>query len=354
MRYMRLAMLIAAAVVLRAQPAPSPLVAQETARARLLLQSNQLVDRAWGAYFAGRLPSEDLKDMLADQLRIASTLSGASTEEVALIAALFDAAIQSDASVPAAVLEALQRQWGEPVLILLSRAHDSESEDLLLKLGADKNRDLVWLAANNLLYERRSPRWYAETLGELSLTHRFRVTDSNNARGIGVGIGCGLCGDSGPTMLHGFPPITIYSLQLDPARGAVVLARGPEDVYYRRTVFAPGQGFGFGSCYSHVDPATVQIGYVAALAGIPSTQAEKLFHQQTEIRYAGIDDFNRRVEQSFRSQETAIRTLFESIDASGLHTPTGQRMRITPEVDDQRETPQGSLPYVPSRDVVLN
>jgi|ERR1017187_3047990 hypothetical protein len=82
----------------------------------------------------------------------------------------------------------------------------------------------------------RSQRWYKQILGDVTFKHHFTVTDSDVGSGAGGGIGGSLCGDGVAAMVQGFPPTTIYDLVQFPVRGDVLLARGPEDVYYRRTV----------------------------------------------------------------------------------------------------------------------
>ena len=49
----------------------------EAARARRLLASPQWLDKAWGAYFAGRLHSEELHQSLIEAFRGASALRDA-------------------------------------------------------------------------------------------------------------------------------------------------------------------------------------------------------------------------------------------------------------------------------------
>src|ERR1039457_2656210 len=70
----------------------------EAARARHLLASPQWQDKAWGVYFAGRLHSDELKEPIIEAFREASALRDAKpvTEEYDYLAALFDAAIQTD------------------------------------------------------------------------------------------------------------------------------------------------------------------------------------------------------------------------------------------------------------------
>jgi len=82
---------------------PSPVSVQEAERARQLLGSAQWVDKAWGAYFAGRLHSDDLDQLLIEQFRQSAALRNAQgyTDEYAFLAVLFDAAIEAGITVPA-------------------------------------------------------------------------------------------------------------------------------------------------------------------------------------------------------------------------------------------------------------
>jgi hypothetical protein len=67
-----------------------------------LLQSRQWVERAWGAYLAGRLHSDDLEQSLIQQFQSAAALHGfgSYSDEWWSLNVLFDVAIHSDIVVP--------------------------------------------------------------------------------------------------------------------------------------------------------------------------------------------------------------------------------------------------------------
>jgi hypothetical protein len=253
------------------QPAPST---QQAERALVLLNSSQWLDKAWGVYLAGRLHRDDLRQPLIEQFRFATPLRDSQpyTEEGAFLAALFDAAIEADIAIPAALLEPFQEKWTDPVLILLARGDDNE--DMLLAMLRNQRRDVVWLTANNLLLERKSERWYATTLEEVTLTHRFAVADSDEGAGLGAGQGGGICGDGIAAMPKGFPPVTLYYLKNSGQRGNVLLARGPENVYYQRTVVPTDKQVGTGSCMSLVDRMAIRFGYLAQTSR-PATRRDR-------------------------------------------------------------------------------
>ncbi len=278
-----------AGVALCAQPVPTS--AQEAERARQLLQSTQWVDKAWGAYLAGRLHSADLQQPLIDEFRTAAVLRNAPSwsPEHAYVYVLFDAAIEADIAVPADLLEPFEEGWTPPVLILLARGNDGE--DMLLGLSAHESQSIVWLAANNVLFGMKSQRWFTRLLSELEITHRFTVTDQLYGPGAGGGVGGGYCGDGGAAMPKGFPPVTLYELEDHAQRGSVLLAHGPQDVFYKRTVIPTDKQVGMGSCGSGVDRASMQIQYLAELGNLKADEGERLFHSQTSIQYRGSRRF---------------------------------------------------------------
>jgi hypothetical protein len=334
----------------RAQP--MPIAAQENALAQQLLHSPRLADKAWGAYLAGRLRPDDLQGMLVEQFQSAASMSGAASgsEEYGFVAVLFDAAIEADVSLPAAVLEPFEERWQDPVLILL--VHAKDSEEFLLRLGENKVRDLVWLAANNRLAEMRSQRWYVRTLSEISITHRFTLVDPNSGSGHG-GVGGGFCGDGIYSVPKGFPPITLYTLQNQPMRRSVLLVPGPKDVFYQRTMVPTDKHAGFGSCGSILNRPDIQAGYLAQLAGMPIKKGESLLHSETEISNSGVENFKREVEQALEEQEKGIRGMILAIKKRELDAGPGVRLQIISEVNDQRHNPTYSVPAVAPREFVL-
>lgn len=341
-----------AAGLLRAQP--EPIHVQEAHRARRLLQSPQLAEKAWGAHLAGRLHSDDSQKALIEEFAPAALLrdSPYSSQEHAFLTVLFDAAIEAGVTVPATLLEPFEEGWTAPVLILLAR--DKHSEDALLRFRSEKSQNTVWLAANNLLLEKKSKRWYEALLTETSITHRFMVTDPGRGPGIGGGEGGGSCGDGVAEMPKDFPPVTLYTLHDDGLTGDVLLARGPQDVYYRRTVVPPGKQVGFGSCSSLLNRMAARIGYLAALRGESAEKIERLFHSETYMQYTSDEDFQREVERSMTAQEQGIRECVQAIERAGMRAPD-VRLRIVPEVSDTRQKAKELLlPAVAAREFNLH
>ncbi|HLJ50687.1 MAG TPA: hypothetical protein VKU01_31960 [Bryobacteraceae bacterium] len=342
--------LVIASAGLAGQQAPD--AAQEMEHARRLMGSPQLADKAWGVYLAGRLHSDEFDRLLIEEFRSAAVLRDASsyTEDVAFLAVLFDAAIEAGITVPAGLLEPFTEKWIDPVLILAAR--DKDSDELLFALRGDKSRDIVWLAANNLLFERRSQRWYTAILNEVGVTHRFIVTDSGAGAGSSAGAGGGVCGDGVAQMPPGFPPVTLFHLENNGRRGSVLLARGPEDVFYKRTIVPTDKQVGFGECSSLVDAAAMRVGYLAKLRHWSVEQTGELFHRETTVPYSTLENFSLEVDRHLKAQEQGIREFIQAVSKDGLTIPD-VRLHLAPEISDRRQRATDPLPVPAPRDIAL-
>jgi len=327
--------------------------AQEAARARQSLQSTQWIDKAWGAYFAGRLHSDQMREPLIEQFRASEVLRDAmsGSEEHAYMLVLFDAAIESDITVPAELLQPFEENWAAPVLILLAR--DKDSEDSLLRLSVEKSPDIVWLTASNLLAERNSQRWYTGLLGSVNIAHRFTVFDPGTGAGTGGATGGGVYGDGGAAMPKGFPPVTIYALRTGCMPGSVLLAQGPENVCYQRTVVPTDKQVGFGAGHTSFKRDDMRGGYLAQLANMTSSEVRSILHPETTLEFHGIDAIRQSMEQGLDAQEEDIRALLQKIANRGLEVPTGVHLQVVPEVIDQRSDRSEALPPLAPREIQL-
>ena len=341
-----------AAGALCAQPAS--IGEQEAEHARQLLDSASLLDKAWGAYLAGRLHVDDLDRLLIEQFRQAAAFrdAGYHTDEFAFSAVLFDAAIEAGITVPAALLEPFEERWSGPVLILLAR--DTGGQDALLRFSGERSQNIVWLAANNLLFERKSQPWFAAILGAIEVTHKFTVTDPGELRGgVGGGRYGASYGDGMAAMPKGFPPVALYTLQDYAQKDSVPLAHGPRDVYCKRTIVPTDKQVGIGSSGATLDRDAIRIGYLAQLGHMPLDQAQSLIHSETHIYYADDESFARMVDQTMQVQEQGIRNLLRAIESDGLRAPA-IHLRVVPEVRDERRTQNDPLPSVAPRDIDLD
>jgi hypothetical protein len=319
-----------------------------------MLSSPQWLEKAWGAYFAGRLHSTELQEPLVDALREAAALRDAyfGTEEYGYVAALFDAAIESEFTVPAAVLDLFEDKWRAPVVILLAR--DPAAEESLLRLRDQKLNDPEWLAVSNLLLGLKSQRFFAKALSEINISHSFEVKDPGGSESWGGGVGGGIYGDGVLAMPKGFPPIAVYNFVDYELKGDILLARGPQDVYYRRTLAPTDKQIGYGVSGSVLDRSKLAVEYLAALGNMTEGEAVYLFHQQTLIEFSGDDDLRQRWDGALSAQEAAIRAFIRTAQGRGLGSVTGTTLKIVPQLHDDRKITGGPVPALTPWEFVLD
>ncbi len=323
----------------------------EAQRAVALLDSSDWQSKSWGAFHAGRLRNPALQDKLIAQLRLMRgsqrpVIPRGDTGEYAFIAALFDALIESGATVPANELEPFLKGWIDPVLILAAR--DAGSNDLLLRMRSDVRNDTYWISASNLLAVRRSADWYAAMLNELSITHTFVVTNPNAGPVIrGGASGGGYCGDGGFGTLQGYPPLVVYVLTLDQTPGAVTFVEGPRTIYYRRQ---PGPS----SCGPILRRSCLHAEYLAWLAGVKPEDANAVLQPKSTIPFTTAAAFAQSVASSLKAQEQTLRDLLETITKkTGLRSAAGTQLALQPETEDRRESTAAPLPQLPAKLVRL-
>ena len=336
------------------------MAAAETVRARVLLDAPELSEKAWGAYFAARLHDDSFRESLIAQLRLQIPFSYAApdSEEHAYIQTLFDALIELGSPVPADAALPFEDQWRAEALILLAR--DPVNGDELSKMREENLTDVEWLAVSNLLLRFRPQELFAMTLRELKITHRFEIVDPQ--RGIGFG-GISACraAASVPTARTpvGFPPVGAYSLEWgttdDALGGDVLLAPGPHNIYYKRTVVPAGaEGRIATPPPAAPDRQQFLLEYIERLSGLTAENGSTLFHPVTTIEWRSAADCARAIEAALDRQATNIAALLADQKQLGRVNLDGIRMEIAPTVEDRRQNASGDLPIVGPKPIPLN
>jgi hypothetical protein len=361
---------LAATVFFAAGPANAQpgMAAAETVRARMLLDSPNPAERAWGAYFAARLHDDSFLEPLISQLRLQIPFAGAAPdyETPAYIRTLLDALIELGRPVPADAVLPFESQWRAETLILLAR--DPANGDELLKMRKEELTDVEWLAVNNLLLRFRLPALFAITLQELKITHRFAIVDPQNGIGFGGSKGCG-GGASVSTgrVPVGFPPVGVYSLEdggaqsvqfgsaEDALSGDVLLAPGPHNIYYKRTV-APAGSEGRIAAPGPQAPDRQQflLEYIERLCQLTAENGAELFHPMTTIAWQNAADCARAIEAALDRQATNIARLLAAEKQMGRVNLDGIQLEIAPTVQDFRRNASDALPIVGPRAIPLN
>ncbi|MFN7998059.1 MAG: hypothetical protein U0Q18_30845 [Bryobacteraceae bacterium] len=264
---------LAAAAAFAQQPGPDVSIERQAGeRARKLLASPLYLEKAWGAFLAGKYRLQDCTPDLLTQMAAMRDAADSSlredTPEFAAIQATLDALIQLGHSVNSSTVAPYFARYPNEVLILLARDPSANGE-ALLKLAQDDLGDRQWAAIYNLLVQVRNPGVAAQVLAAVRIRHVFHVTDGVHFRGSGGGTGGGvLC--SAFALAPGFPPTGFYELVESPQTGDVMLAGGRHPVYYRRTTVPSAHSTAHDRRLQLVDRDGYRMDYLAWLSdGLP-------------------------------------------------------------------------------------
>jgi hypothetical protein len=325
-------------------------------QARLLLQSQNLLDQAWGAWYAGVSHDPALRQPLIARLRLAQSLkdSPRDSEGYAYVQALFDSLIQIPGAVPTDVIQPFETAWRPEVLILLNRdAGGAGNESALLAMREESMPDEEWAAVNDLLFSVASKPFFQKTLQEIRITHDFLITD----RALAFCGGTTACGSSIRSFPKGFPPIALYQLQTAMTPGDVLLLERPVAVYYRRIVVPSGGEVEWNDCKSDTVPTELRQTWRAqlfsAIDWLTEEKAQQLFHPQTIVKWQGASQATAEIEELLAQQAAAIQTLVGNAQRRGLIDASALRLTINPTVSDVRSDRNLAAPRVASRDVVI-
>jgi hypothetical protein len=217
----------------RAGAPQSALPEDAGAEAARLLRARGSRERAWGAYYAGAYGLKEHAPLVVALLEDADGADGG-WEESSVKRAALDALIRLNADVPPEKLLPLYQLAPDETIILLAREPERNA-GALLTLFSDETASARWVAVGNLLAEALAKGFAARLLAGLKLKASVYVYDQEGERGFNSGRGTGCGGSSHFTLLpDGFPPFDRYALTTTPRRGAVVVARGRQTVYYVR------------------------------------------------------------------------------------------------------------------------
>lgn len=327
-------LLLALALSTCAAPA-QPVV--DALKVRQLLSSPVLQDRAWGVFWASRLALPGSDSLFLDQLDSLQPYAATRSDsaESACIDAVFDALISSGKSVPAQRLTPFAPHWRDEVLILLAR-QPGNNEDLLLSMRNEQSTQQQWTAVNNLLLRMRSQRFFAKTLAELSIRHRFVIVDhSAVAAEAAGGGGFALCGSR--QLPKGFPPIGIYQLTDTRAEGDVLVVSGPRDVYYRRTVIQTDTLIGLSVTGATFERQQDLLAYLAAWNHGRTEDARQTFLRTTTVVWRGAGVFQRTAEAALGAQMAAIQAFLATAKQCAAPDLSGTRLKIVVDIEDHRK-----------------
>ena len=358
--------LIALATEVRAEPIDrSPRLA-ETLRN---LASDELRDRAWGAYRASENRFLDAAPLIRRNL---ARLPRRDTDKGTAIAraACLDAIARLNVRLPPG--ELTRHAFGEhvgAVLVLLTRRDPVPVRPLLEILDRDEE-DLGtagWLATGNLFLARRAPGFAARVLGRIETEIEVRVRSVADFRAPGFVI----CSDGAYRLPEDFPPLVLHALSVRKSEGATLLAPGIRPVFVEREERRNGSGCGSVTTDREPDRNDYRaewIDHILRQAGArpprdgirrhrwwrlrPVEWETKLGppgHARVAVRWAGKAPFRRQLRLEAEACHVTFWNTVRVLMKAGWVAPDEARLltpRIRYRVRDQRSRRTPSLPEV--------
>ncbi len=343
-----------------AQPAPSDpaiivanLEKQTGPLAEAWLHSPDPRFQAWGAYLVLRdRHTEAIPDLLAivagfQVVENAATVADVDQHDAML--GVLDALIQFGAEVPLADAQRLYPQFPVQSLILLSRSQEDTTPALLAIFQSEQRWRAAWLAAGNILVQRRAEGFAAAVLAGLTVHAQVDVYDSGVGGGFGGGsLCCGLGGQSRPKI--GWPPLGVYAfggcgIRLQP--GATLLADGPDPVYYHRQVNDSYHADGVTGCGCGEDRDLVYQHYLTALLFHPPEEPPLCAHVSHLIEWQGPDAYSSELAAFIAAQQRVFAELARQLGNLRLLSDAEaatQRPRLQIRISDYRASPAPALP----------
>ena len=318
-------------------------ISEATNTARAQLQSGEPREIAWGAFRAAAYRLRGLGPEVIAAIEQSPT-GHLSLEQSTMLASLFDAGVQLDLAMPAALLKRFWQMFPVQTSVLLARA-TGDRATTLLDLARSTN-GLRWFAVANALLEASAPGFAYLILKDVQFRILVAVSeDGTRTVGESAGSSCGVADGIGLNP-SGFPPKALYSLGLG-TNGEIVLSSGPRTVYYRRTVEYQAQ-FG-ASTFDVAGPTDEErFQYVTALAG--SEWSRMSLSRSEPIRWQNGHQLIEDVAAVRSAAEYRYRALVEALTSAGRLTAQEADGLAKPAVEiklvDTREDKSIPLPNI--------
>jgi hypothetical protein len=325
------------------------------------LHSSDVRLQAWGAYVVLR---DDHRQFTPDLIAMVSAYDVSGWPVVFLKAtpaqqdrhdamlAILDAVIQLHASVHASEAARLYPEFPAQSLILLSRDGTDANSFLLEIFRAEHLQQAGWLAAGNLLVDRRVPGFAAAVLGAMTVHAKIRVVTTNTS-GHGEGW-AGDCGSDGPEDKPGWPAIGTYALLncfSERTPDASLLAGGTDPAYYRRTVSALYKRVPRGCCgFSGPDaesPDLLREHYLTRMIYPPQESPPLKSSLSQTVVWKNGDAFLEYLSNFVHQQKTMLIDVARKLTAAGLMT-SNEASTVETQIEitivDERDDKSAPLP----------
>jgi hypothetical protein len=347
------------AIAALAQPAPSDpaiivgnLDKQTGPLAQAWLHNPDPRLQAWGAYLILRdRHTEAIPDLLAIEAGLPQAEGAAmvaDSDQYDALLGVLDALIQFGAEVPAADAQRLYPEFPVQSLILLSRSQEDTTPALLALFQSEQHWRAAWLAAGNILVQRRAEGFAAVVLASLTVHAQVMVFDPNAGGGMGGSAFCGF--GLKPQPKAGWPPLGVYEFGGCGDRavpGDTLLAGGTDPAYYRRQVragYLSGDQSG-GAC--NADQDLVRQHFLTALLNASPEEPPLRAHVSHSITWQGPDTYSSDVAAFIAAQQQLFAQLAQRLRQQSLLSETEAatlRPKLQLRVWDRRASPDPALP----------
>jgi len=350
-----LPLLVAGQQVPDATPATQFQSAPSVAEVRMMLQSDDPISQAWGAWWTAQAQMRAMGAFL--QRNLEAHYQGRTLVDEAVMDQTLDAYIQnSDSLPPIELLKSIYPRRPTQAIILLSRTKPSPEVDAallqLLQTEEGLGTGVEWYAMADLLLAHRASGFAASLLRKVKITLRVTVTDPVEDNRVSVSIqgpSMGGEGSLGVTFAPGVPPWPLYTLlrvpenQIVLQRSSTFVVSRPVSIGYNRRV-GPANNSPSEIQSSHGwrlvpgVPATAdRLKYLAAMLPAAAVPRES---EYLSIPWAGPDRFiseTKRLREEIRQRYS---NFVQTLRVKGLlteqETANFQEPNIEISVEDRR------------------
>jgi len=364
--YVALAVAITASWAAPAQTPRDPAAivqSQENRSAELAavwLDNSDARVRAWGAYLAQRDHRRELLPKLihlseAYPAKPGSLPGSTERDDHDAMLGVLDAILQLGGRVPLEKAAMLYPEFPTQSLIFLSHG-DPEADHFLLDIFREESqRTGAWLAAGNMLMNRKPPGFAAAILGTLTVEAHIRVIDKGSGAVPGGGSG-GSCSSGLPGPRTGWPIVgNYYTTGRDryfPGNaGGGLLANGADPSFYVRVVGAadPEGSRDERRCDPKPDRNLLREHFLGRLAGEPQGNASVQSSVAQTITWQDDAQYLRDLRAFVNEQQSLFESLSRKLMEAGLLSPeerAAARPSLEVRIYDERSERSSILPVL--------
>jgi hypothetical protein len=312
-----------------------------------LLASARPIDKAWGAYLAGRLNLTPLLPKLITELdRLRPIPTALDRENWSLAHTLLDALIELKAPLSFEQLKPwLENYANEALILLVQNAEHNQPE--LLELRPSLKRREHWLAVTNILVQQRGAGVVFALLSELKPESTLVAVDAQGYGGVGGGSFCSFTGCGVTGFAKDFPPAARYQIVGSAEPGDMLLAPGPSNVFLRRKAVPTNQQIGYSEPGGQLDLQAELGRYLGQLTFQSDDELRGSLAANRSIVWTTPEAFRHEAAQALQMQAGGLRELVNGLTRRELLSATERsalQLFITPKGLDLRKNPAEPMP----------